>query len=63
LIELNGENIYLYNTENDINIYTIAANIGDFMNILLKLYNYMVIKTGYYHCLKEWGSMDVLMSY
>jgi hypothetical protein len=63
LVELNGENIYLYNSEEDINIYTFAGNNKEFEKLLMKLYNFMVMKTGYYYCLKEWGSTDVLMSY
>ena len=63
LVELNGENIYLYNSEEDINMYTFAANKKEFEELLMKLYNFMVIKTGYYYCLKEFGSTDVLMSY
>ena len=65
LLEINGQNIYLYDDSNDFEIkeYTRRANIKDYKTLLMRLYNYIVKKTGTTHQLKEIGSDDILMSY
>lgn len=63
LLEIDGKNIYLYETETYINIYDIPSNADDFRKLLMQLHKYIVKKTGIYPSLKEWGSTDVLMAY
>lgn len=63
LSELNGENIYLYESEAYINMYNLSSNSKDFMTLLMKVHNYILSKTSIYITLKEWNSNDVLMAY